>query len=83
MTNKICLKCHDREAYEELDICLGCSDDLDEMETVSVCCESDINTDVGICSSCLEHSESMLSEYEREHDYCNKHGKYECKKHGV
>ena len=78
-----CLKCHNNDAMEDFDICTGCSDDLDEMSTVSVCCEASINTDINICSSCLDHSESILKEYSRENDYCNKHGKYNCKKHGV
>lgn len=77
---RTCLKCHNNEPMEDFDICTGCCDELDDMNDISVCCEAYINTDINICSSCLDNSESMLKEYEQEFDYCNKHGKYECKK---
>ena len=79
--NKNCLKCHKHEAMDDFDVCMGCSDDLDEMAIVSVCCDSRIS-ESGLCYECKEHTESMLDEYEQEHSYCNKHGKYECTKHG-
>jgi uncharacterized protein with PIN domain len=58
-----------------------------DVSTCLKCHNNDAMEDFDICSGCSddldEMSESMLKEYSRENDYCNKHGKYNCKKHGV
>ena len=71
-----CGNCGENPKHDDMDVCYGCSDDFDEMDTISYCCSSSINTDMNICYECKEHSETSLDEYCREHNFNKKTYRY-------
>ena len=71
-----CKNCGCNPKYDDMDVCYECSDEFDEMDTISYCCSSTINTDMNICYDCKDHSETALDEYCREHNFNKKTYRY-------
>lgn len=71
-----CGNCGCNPKYDDMDICYECSDEFDEMDTVSDCCGAGINTDMNLCYECGEHSETSLDIYCIEHNFNKKTYRY-------
>ena len=70
-----CRLCDMEPKYEDMDVCEGCYDDLEEGREYSYCCTA-ILTEGGICISCLDHASSATEEALEGTDICIKDYRY-------
>ena len=75
-----CKNCGCNPKHDDTDVCYECSEEFDEMDTYSYCCDATIDTDINICYDCKDHSETALDLYCREHNFNKKTYKYEYRK---
>jgi len=72
-----CKNCQSNPKWDDTDVCDECIDEFDEMKECSWCCGDTMDTDMKICYTCKDHTESEFDEFCRDNKFNPKTYRYE------